>query len=1003
MKTKLSLIIIIFLCFGLQISLKSQIVEYNHPELKWLSIETEHFFVHFHPGAERTAKVVAKISEDIHKPLCTFYKYEPDTKVHWIIRDHEDYSNGVTYYYDNKIEIWATPMDFELRGTHNWLRNVITHEYTHMINLGAARKLMRQIPAIYFQMIDYEVEKRPDVLFGFPNKIISYPLAMTVVPMWLAEGTAQYQLPILNYENWDTHRDMILRTAVVQDYLLTMNQMGVFEKNGVGSEMVYDHGYSLVHFIANKYGVQALSDIMNECSSPWNLTFNRASKKVLKVSEKELYKDWKNTMEKMYAERLHLIQQNVVQGEIIFREGTGNLYPTWSPDGKRVAFLSNRGRDYLSQTSLYIYDFETQNAKLVKSAVGNSISWSPDGKKIIYASKRKIDKHGSHYFDLYLYDLDTKKEKQLTENKRVHSPDWSAASDKIVCVNNHDGSNNLLIYDLEKDSLTTLTNYNQGEQVYNPHWSNNGKVIIYGFSRANTQDILLISSDGKTMRTLIADEFDSRNPVFSPNDQEVVFSYDKTGIYNLYSMNIKTGDMKQLTNVIGGAFMPTVNKRNQITYSLFDKGQYTIAYLKEPAQVDPKTTQYLDSHENFYYKTPDEQIKSFNLEEIADGQYDDTKLPDYEVGDFKNSYSKISFLPRVMLDYKSGNRIRVGSYFYSSDVLNRYSILGGFAVNKSFEYDAFASFEYRKFWPTLFFEVYAFRLKTSSLEKIITKKTNIDYFYQLLEIDTGARFKVNDMMDLSLTYINSRYRAKQEYIFEDVLNKFSYNYYMSHDVALDISMNGMIPYIDSEIHPIGRRVDLRYDYEMSKFITGFKISQYSTIVPDFEPNNFSRIQMDWEEYWGLFSKRHRIGMHFQGGFIEKPVNSFLNFFAGGLIYMRGYPYYSMEGRKLVNLKFLYYFQILKNMDIRLLHFYFDKVFGGVFFDYGNAFDQNNLKEVDFKRDAGWELRLNTTSFYGYPAYFFVSGAYGLNQFQHEGQIYGKEWRYYFGLSFGYFN
>ena len=44
----------------------AQSEEYNHPELKWFTIETRHFFVHCHNGTERTAKVVAKIAEEVY-------------------------------------------------------------------------------------------------------------------------------------------------------------------------------------------------------------------------------------------------------------------------------------------------------------------------------------------------------------------------------------------------------------------------------------------------------------------------------------------------------------------------------------------------------------------------------------------------------------------------------------------------------------------------------------------------------------------------------------------------------------------------------------------------------------------------------------------------------------------------------------------------------------------------------------------------------------------------
>ncbi|HIC74898.1 MAG TPA: hypothetical protein EYO92_07370, partial [Candidatus Marinimicrobia bacterium] len=110
-------------------------ISYNHPELKWQSFETAHFRVHFHDGTERTAREGAFVAEEIYPHMVNLYQYEPPQKTHLIFLDTDDYSNGVTYYYDNKIEIWASPMDLELRGSHRWLQNVITHEFAHIVSM----------------------------------------------------------------------------------------------------------------------------------------------------------------------------------------------------------------------------------------------------------------------------------------------------------------------------------------------------------------------------------------------------------------------------------------------------------------------------------------------------------------------------------------------------------------------------------------------------------------------------------------------------------------------------------------------------------------------------------------------------------------------------------------------------------------------------------------------------------------------------------------------------
>ena len=109
-------------------------------------------------------------------------------------------------FYDNKIEIWTKPIDFDMRGSHRWIQNVVTHEFVHIVQIGAAMKYSNKIPAFYLQTIDYEDEKRDDVLYGYPNQIISSPLPGTSVPPWFAEGVAQYMYSKINYDFWDSHR-----------------------------------------------------------------------------------------------------------------------------------------------------------------------------------------------------------------------------------------------------------------------------------------------------------------------------------------------------------------------------------------------------------------------------------------------------------------------------------------------------------------------------------------------------------------------------------------------------------------------------------------------------------------------------------------------------------------------------------------------------------------------------------------------------------------------------
>ncbi|MEE9162695.1 MAG: hypothetical protein V3U35_06955, partial [Candidatus Neomarinimicrobiota bacterium] len=161
---------------------------YNHPELDWQTFETDHFLVHFHSETERSAREAAAVAEKVYGPVTRLYGYEPPARTDLIIKDVDDVSNGIAYYFDNKIEIWARPLDFELRGSHRWMQDVITHEFVHIVQLATAMKLSPRVPGVYFQVLHYEDEKRDDVLYGYPNVLVSYSFPGVNIPPWFAEG-----------------------------------------------------------------------------------------------------------------------------------------------------------------------------------------------------------------------------------------------------------------------------------------------------------------------------------------------------------------------------------------------------------------------------------------------------------------------------------------------------------------------------------------------------------------------------------------------------------------------------------------------------------------------------------------------------------------------------------------------------------------------------------------------------------------------------------------------
>jgi len=981
-----------------------QIVGYNHPELKWLTIETPHFFVHYHEGAERTAREIARIAEQIYKPVTSLYLYEPNGKVHFIVRDHDDFSNGVAYYYDNKIEIWATPMDFELRGTHPWLLNVVTHEFTHIVSLQVSQKFGRRIPAFYLQLLGYEREKRPDVLYGFPNRILSFPLAGTTIPVWFAEGVAQYQTPDIAHDFWDSHRDMILRMAVLEDRMLDFSEMGVFGRNSLENEMAYNHGFALVNYLVNKYGEKALRQILKKMQAPWRLSFDQALRAVLGMGGKELYEQWVSHLKKVYRDGVRRISKNLVQGEIIESKGIGNFFPVWSPDGQKIAYLSNKGSDYLHQTSLWLYDLRKKKARLLRGGIESSISWSPKGDAIAYARKRRVNRYGSHYFDLFVYRLDKKKEQALTQGYRARSPDWSPDGKKLVFIFTRDGTDNLAIYDFKTGKIRPITRFKDGTQIFRPRWSPNGRLIVFSLSKGGKhgRNLATIRPDGSRFKYLLRTSGDARDPVFSPSGKRVYFSWDKGGIFNIYRINLRTKKIEPVTNVLGGAFMPDIHRSGKLVYSLYTADGYKIALIRRVKRV--KAASYLAynklprSRQWYQRKSKAASRKGGGLPSgraspgrAGDKSGSSKSAQELKAQPYRNHYTPIAFLPRVMSDYGT---LKLGTYFYSSDVLNQYEIFGGVALNRQLDYDVFGLIYYRKHWPTFFMEVYN--------QVRHTKEGDVQYRYNLLEANVGLELKLSDYLTLRGSFIFSHYSGRMTTYILGLKNSFGYTYFIGRDFSSLWRYRRVKTAPDDKINPSsGREVLFRYDRQLNKFIRGFKIhSTYGTIVEDYAPYNYNQFYLEWREYRSLPWK-HTLEFRLRGGYIDRPVEGFFHFFAGGLVGLKGYPYYSIEGEKMASVTLIYRFPLSRHLDIQIAPFYLDKLFVGIFGEYGNAWSEARIPWRDFKRDAGLQIRLDLIAFYSYPMKLFWDVAYGFNRFQHRGQSYGQEFRFYFGLAFAY--
>jgi Tol biopolymer transport system component len=1008
--------------------------EFYHPELSWRTIETDHFYVHYHTGAERTARVVAKVAEDIYAPVTTLYHHEPDGKVSFVIKDYDDFSNGGAYFFDNKVEIWASSLDFDLRGTHNWLRNVVTHEFTHIVQIQTSLKFGRKIPAFYLQWLQYESERRPDVLYGYPNGIVSYPVSGFTVPSWFAEGVAQYNRKELAYDSWDAHRDMILRMYALDSSMLTWNEMAVFGKTSLGNESSYNAGFAFVRYIGEHYGDDKLEAISRNLSSLTATTVDGAIEGAVGKNGSDLYGEWKESVRNDYTARTAALREHLRQGEVIANVGFGNFYPAFSPEGNTIAYVSNKEADYFSLSSLFLYDIASKKEKLLSPGVRSNISWSPDGKRIYYSKVSKENDHWSSLFDLYVYDIGKDEETRLTRGLRANAPAVSPDGQRIAYVSGSDGTLNLFTMKSDGSEIRKLTEYSQGEQVYNPKWSPDARSIVFDYSVKDGRDVALISGGGGPVTLLLATPSDERNAVFTADGSKIIFSCDKSGIFNLYQYDLASKEIAQLTNVLGGAFMPAVNRSGELAYAAYTSTGYKIALLSESRPLS----------EPAGYLLPDPRTREQAVPAAgSDGgdqdrfdwkslrAYDDTKVPPYADTTYKNIATSLTIVPFLRVDnYNPRNKgidvLKIGAYGFSYDMLDRYGFFAGAAFNKRGERDLFFNFDYRGKIPGLFqlglepalsLEAYNITRTTGSQITLPLDTIGVDVSYNLLEFDVALKQKIiSEALGVELRYAHSRYTASVGAFSlpdlpppNNLVQAFSELYLIGNDLSTTLNLEGIYPSRTQEINPVGRKIRLRYDYEFNKFnpSSEYEVSN-GLLVPKYSQVNFHRLEMSWRESHKLPGWRHTLSAQVKAGTIfGPPVDDFFDFYIGGLGGMKGYPFYSMGGNEFGYANLTYRFPLFEHIDMRFLQLYFDKLYAALYGDVGEAWTGGGPQAQHFKRDAGVELRLEAFSYYAFPTRIFFNATYGFDRFDRylsntaSTVTYGKEWNFHFGVLFGF--
>jgi len=183
-----------------------------------------------------------------------------------------------------------------------------------------------------------------------------------------------------------------------------------------------------------------------------------------------------------------------------------NGAPAWSPDGTRLALtLSKDG-----SPDIYVLNLSTHSlTKLTKSfAIDTEPSWSPDGSSIVFTS----DRGGKP--QIYIVPSQGGQEKRLTFSGNYNArASFSPDGRSLVMVHGNGNDYRIAVMDMASRSINVLTG---GRSDESPSFAPNGAMILFASKKGSKGFLSAVSLDGKMQQKLVFNSGEVREPSWAP-------------------------------------------------------------------------------------------------------------------------------------------------------------------------------------------------------------------------------------------------------------------------------------------------------------------------------------------------------------------------------------------------------------------------------------------------------------------------------------------------------
>ncbi len=909
----------------------------QYRDFDWQIYRSPHFNVYYYPETEAQLQKVVSFAESAYDQLAREFNFqiqEPVPLIFYATHSAFEQNNIILNFIPEGTGAFASPVRFRMvlpvDLPDSELMELILHELTHIFQ---------------YQML----------FQGSLAKGVA-----TAPPLWFMEGMASYMA-----KDETAREKMYLRDAVVNDRIPSVRQ-------NFGGFFAYRFGHAVFDFMEERWGREGFLDFIYEVRNTIGSRVDRAIERAFKIEPEEFDIEFRRWLRRKYLPELLETGEPADFGRVFRVQNdpfTQEISPSASPSGDLVASFSVVGGDVdvvlfnaekrtflRNLTKGFTNEFQYMVAQELRlgRAMGRDLSFSPNGNQIAVFAKRE---RGRSLVLLDVLNGGIDEIIDIPEVEQQHAPSWSPDGRRITFYGWKGGQFDIFILDLETRAVTQVTN----DEIYDgaPVFSPDGKSLVFvsvvgeGYGKLFRTDLGGAGQTGQPGQRfqLTTGDSNDNDPIYSPDGQRVYFTSDRDGQQNIYSLDLASGRISQYTNVVTGAFMPTVLREPQgeerLVFTGFWKGDFDL-YVTDvdepvgepqasPVPVEPIQPQDIPRFE------PDIQVT-----------LDDAN---------RESYSGFKFFLEGADSYVAvdDDQNYLGQiYLNFSDYLGDHRILAAFSSVESF--------------------------------------SNFDIIY--LDLSNRLQWQVHLFDERDFYTVGDRERPGQVDRVRSAIEQtgligsiiYPFSFYTRGEIGAGYiyrKFNFLAPIVDPATGAVTGLdfIPVKDDFPL---ITGALVGD-STVFANFGPLSgrrwrldaaygpdldesgtlFSNLDLDFRQYFQL-SRRSNIAVRAFAGIAEG--NRPTPYYFGGLDTLRGTDFRDLSGDRAFFTNIEYRFPLIDLLATPILNL--QGIRGVLFFDVGGAWFDALDEEFDFFAEGDDRRLEDAVSSYGFGV--SVRAFYGLD-------------------------